>query len=403
MAIRGYDIGGMLARSGQAQGQQIASGFQQFGEGLGGLFSGVTKGLQKRQERKEREETAQEVQQLLQQYANNPAQLNAMGQKYASEGNNEMAKLFFDAAEAAVAKETAGQQRGVQGGLMAITQAASRGVPLESLQEAQRSVIALGGTQAQIMEAYKAGQDRDTGEGQTFASAGRYKDEDNNIYVATEVRNKGNGVSIDYSPVTPGAPENPEGKLTPIGGAYSLSASERVGMEEETAARKTKAEGFAESQQDAVDSLPKIEIAIGNAEQSLELLQEIKTGGFTTAVVRSAQRFLGEEPKTQAEFNLLAGKTVLDNLSKFEGAISEGERTYLERLYQSLERSGGANQGILESLLQEAQFYLADAKAKASASSYRDYLDNRPTYSSVVARQEDKKEGPQKVNFGDLK
>ena len=107
MAIRGYDIGGMLARAGESQGQQIASGFQQFGQGLGGLFSGVTAGLQKRQERKEREETAQEVQQLLQQYANNPAQLNALGQKYASEGNNEMAKLFFDAAKTATSKQVA--------------------------------------------------------------------------------------------------------------------------------------------------------------------------------------------------------------------------------------------------------------------------------------------------------
>ena len=162
MAIRGYDIGGMLARSGQAQGQQIASGFQQMGQGLGGLFSGVTKGLQKRQERKDREAAAQEVQQMLQQYANNPAQLNALGQKYASEGDSDMAKLFFDAAKSAVQKETAGQQRGIQGGLMAITQAASRGVPLEDLQEAQRSVIALGGTQAQIMEAYKAGTGGDS-------------------------------------------------------------------------------------------------------------------------------------------------------------------------------------------------------------------------------------------------
>ena len=123
MAIRGYDIGGMLARSGQAQGQQIASGFQQMGQGLGGLFSGVTKGLQKRQERKDREAAAQEVQQMLQQYANNPAQLNALGQKYASEGDSDMAKLFFDAAKAAVTAQekrtTAISGRG-QGELMAL-------------------------------------------------------------------------------------------------------------------------------------------------------------------------------------------------------------------------------------------------------------------------------------------
>ena len=129
------------------------------------------------------------------------------------------------------------------------------------------------------------------------------------------------------------------------------------------------------------------------------MLQEIKTGGFTTAIVRSAQQFLGTEPKDQAEFNLLAGKTVLDNLSKFEGAISEGERMYLERLYQSLERSGGANQAILENLLQEAQFLLADTKVKANARNYRDYLETRPTFSSVASRDK----GTKKVNFDELK
>ena len=123
MAIRGYDIGGMLARSGQAQGQQIASGFQQLGQGLGGMFSGITKGLQAQQARRDKQKTSREVQQLLQQYANNPAQLNAMGQKYATEGDSDMAKLFFDAAKQAVAAQekrtTAISGRG-QGELMAL-------------------------------------------------------------------------------------------------------------------------------------------------------------------------------------------------------------------------------------------------------------------------------------------
>ena len=154
-----YDIGGMLARSGQAQGQQIASGFEQFGTGLGSMLTGVGTGLASRRERKDKEAAAQEAQALLQKYANNPAQLNALGQKYATEGNDALSKVFLDAAKSAVAKETAGQQRGVQGGLTAITQAAARGVPLEQLQEGVRSVIAQGGTQANIMQAYKAGVD----------------------------------------------------------------------------------------------------------------------------------------------------------------------------------------------------------------------------------------------------
>ena len=193
------------------------------------------------------------------------------------------------------------------------------------------------------------------------------------------------------------APDKPEGKTQIISDTTGASAFDKPGI----AGDVTRAQEFAKSQQAALNNLPKIEVAIGNAEKSLALLGKIKVGGFTTALVRSAQQFLGVEPKDQAEFNLLAGKTVLDNLSKFEGAISEGERIYLERLYQSLERSGGANQAILENLLIEAKFLLADAKAKAGATSYKNYEETRPTFSSVISQQDNN--GPQKVDFNDLK
>ena len=98
-----------------------------------------------------------EVQKLLQQYANDPAQLMAMSQKYAAGGNKEAAELFQDAATRATAKNDTNLQRGAQVSLMAITQAAARGVPLADIQEASNTVIAQGGTQAQIMEAYEAG------------------------------------------------------------------------------------------------------------------------------------------------------------------------------------------------------------------------------------------------------
>jgi hypothetical protein len=98
-----------------------------------------------------------EAQKLLEAYKDNPTALMEASRKFAIQGNNDMAKVFFDAANMATQKVAVGQQRGVQGGLMAITQGASRGVPLADLQDAARSVLAQGGTQAQITEAYKAG------------------------------------------------------------------------------------------------------------------------------------------------------------------------------------------------------------------------------------------------------
>lgn len=390
-------IASMLAQSGANIGQQIGAPISAFGQGLGGMLTA-------RKEKQREEAAAQEAQALLQQYANNPAQLNAIGQKYATEGNDALSKLFLDAAKGVISEQekrtNATIERG-KGELMALADD-----PTFDLNNPKMRVGYIGLADSfgvsrsdAIQIALDARKERQGGDKQTFASAGRYKDRDGNIYTATEVRTKGGGVKIDYSPITPNAPENPVGELTPIGGAYSETAGERLGRGVEAAAQETKAEEFSRSQQAAIDNLPKIEVAIGNAERSLNLLQEIKTGGFTTAIVRSAQQFFGVEPKNQAEFNLLAGKTVLDNLSNFPGAISEGERMYLERLYQSLERSGGANQAILENLLQEAQFMLADTQAKANASSYRDYLETRPTFSSVTSTDKAAK----KINFEDMK
>jgi len=163
-------IASMLAQTGANIGQQIGAPVAGVGQNIGGMLAG-------RADRKRQQATAQEVQQLLQQNANNPAQLNSLGQKYAAEGNNDMAKLFFDAAKAATTKEAAGQKRGVQGGLMAITQGAARGVPLADLREGVNSVLAQGGTQAQIMEAYEAGSGGDRKTTTLSAGAGLYDTE----------------------------------------------------------------------------------------------------------------------------------------------------------------------------------------------------------------------------------
>ena len=103
------------------------------------------------------ERSQAEIQELLQQHANNPAKLQQLANEYRAKGNTDAAQAFTTAATQATAKETAGQQRGAQGGLMAITQAAARGVPLADLQEGVRSVLAQGGTQPDIMKAYEAG------------------------------------------------------------------------------------------------------------------------------------------------------------------------------------------------------------------------------------------------------
>ena len=142
--------GSMLVSAGSSIGQTIGGGIAGLGKGVGGM-------LQSRADAKNKEAMQAEVQKELQKYANDPAQLNALGTEYQSQGKNDIAKAFFDKAKRVSAKDAAGQQRGVQGGLAAITQAASRGTPLADLREAQNSVLAQGGTNEAIQDAYKSG------------------------------------------------------------------------------------------------------------------------------------------------------------------------------------------------------------------------------------------------------
>ena len=81
MAIGNYDIGGMLARSGAVQGQQMGQAFSQLGQGIEGMLGGIAGGIAAREERKKAESAQQQFQQILGAYQNNPDALRAEGQK----------------------------------------------------------------------------------------------------------------------------------------------------------------------------------------------------------------------------------------------------------------------------------------------------------------------------------
>jgi hypothetical protein len=327
-----------------------------------------------------------EIQRLLKENANNPARLQQLAQEYLAKGDKDTAQAFTNAATQAVDKETKGQQRGLQGALQAITQGAMRGVPLtseekEDLRAPVQSALQLGGTQEQIVEAYKAGLKG--GDVKSSRSGGRYRDENKNIYELS-IQRTPQGEGQVWLPVTEGAPPTPVGKVTPIGGAYSETADERMERDVSTAGESEGAKGYAQLRTEAIDSLPQIEATIYSAEKSLEVLNEIQTGGFSTAVVRAATDFLGVTPGSEAEFNLLAGQQILRGLNAFEGAISEGEREFLASLYQRLERSKGANRAILLTMIDESRRLLRDAKARANSRTEQEYLDNRESYDAPL-------------------
>ena len=89
------NIGSILAQSGATTGQLMGGGIAQVGAGIGGMLTN---------RRKAGEEA--EAQQLLQQYSNDPRQLEALAQKYATEGNSTLSSVFSNAAKQSIASST---------------------------------------------------------------------------------------------------------------------------------------------------------------------------------------------------------------------------------------------------------------------------------------------------------
>ena len=198
-------------------------------------------------------------------------------------------------------------------------------------------------------------------------------------------------VGASYIPEVGGSPRKRSGTDTPVGATRIVSDTSGISGEDRSVIQREidASREYLTLKSEAIAALSTIEGQIADAQKSLSLLDDIKTGGFDTALVRRASDFLGVTPKDEAQFNLLAGQAVLAGLSAFTGAISEGERNYLQSLFQDLERSEGANRGILELMLERAEFNLRDAQAKAKSDSFDEYMQNRPTRVGTTAQPEE--------------
>ena len=126
---------------------------------LGQNIAGTPVVMKQEEERKKKQEKEKGMLQLVQQalISNDPVVMEDAGKKIFQTDPDMGAKLIQGAQKLRTTAQSGRTSRGLQGGLTAIQAAATRGVPLADLKEAQQSVIGLGGTQDQISGAYKAG------------------------------------------------------------------------------------------------------------------------------------------------------------------------------------------------------------------------------------------------------
>lgn len=103
-----------------------------------------------------------------------------------------------------------------------------------------------------------------------------------------------------------------------------------------------------------------------NVERGLELLKEVNTGGLT-ARSKAVTDFFGTTSGDIGELNNILAQNVLEGLSAFTGAISEGERAFIERMQTGISQGTEVNRRQMERLSKMLDRKVGRAKDAAKA------------------------------------
>ena len=169
-----------------------------------------------------------------------------------------------------------------------------------------------------------------------------------------------------------GAPKVPVGTPQTIGPA-GLTSKERLNEAADEAAEIKKAEAWADQVNNiynagflAVEEIPKLE-------KVLEIVEAPNfNSGVLASVLEDFQEFFGLGSADVGEFKAYTAEILTQKLDAFTGAISEGERKYLERNLATFERGPEVNARLLRNILEGFE----KAKEKALVFADREDSDN---------------------------
>jgi hypothetical protein len=167
-----------------------------------------------------------------------------------------------------------------------------------------------------------------------------------------------------------GAPKVPVGTPQTIGPA-GLTSKERLNEAADEAAEIKKAEAWGDQVNNiyaagflAVEEIPKLE-------KVLEIVEDPNfTSGGLADILEDFQEFFGLGSPDVGEFKEYTAEILTQKLDAFTGAISDGERKYLERNLATFERSPGVNARLLRNILEGFE------KAKEKALVFADREDS---------------------------
>ena len=183
-----------------------------------------------------------------------------------------------------------------------------------------------------------------------------YKDPSGALYQLTPKTDERGEVDVEITPVGD-APEYTGQKLSKTGGQFGLTAEEETDrlVKKEFGVSESKA--WSEVKLDVIKKSSEAADLLGSLDRALSIAESDDfEGGGLNRIKENFKEFVGMADPTAAEFQRIAADNLLAALDNFTGAISEGERNYLEANLISLSRSKEVNIRLLKRLIEKVRF-----------------------------------------------
>ena len=195
------------------------------------------------------------------------------------------------------------------------------------------------------------GKIKGSSKGESF----KVKDEEGNTFGAiTTIDLDTQEAKVSYTNLSPDSDvKEPVGAVTPIGGAYSLTASESVDLAGKKVGVTTGSKKFAERKAEAGNAYVAAGFALEDANKMLNALKQINTGGSFAELAKSVTDVLGTTPTSVSEFERLAKAKVLAGLKRFGANPTEGERNFAMQLGENIGKTKGANAAQIQAYIDE--------------------------------------------------
>lgn len=400
---RGYDIGGLLARSGAMQGQQIAQGYNQLGQGLSGLFTGVADVVERGRERKQEAASQQQFQQLLERYKNDPAGMQREGLMKAASSNptdqrlgqlllEEAARIAGVQKEAQTQKTTATTGRG-EGELMALANDPKFDLNNPKMRSGYIGMADSFGVSRKrameiALEAREAKEEK-TGDGD-FRKSDEViiRDSKGHKFTQYSIQDINDPTStpvIKYVPIGD-APDKPVGDVTIISQTTGASAFDKPEIKGDV----TTAEEFSKVRVQAAEEIPTLVSQRTDIELAIESLDQISTAGIPAQVENYLRSATGGQDPNVANYELLVGEAMFARLKPlFGGVISEGERQAIVSLYSNLKRGNPANRSILEQMKRKLDETIEKGNLIRSSENFDEYNLKLDKFFPESSKQDD--------------